>query len=247
METANHEIDAFEEENLNWPPRVETRAMIANSPPTVLLLGALVVFSLITGPWTPENPWFTRGACAADRVFQHGEWWRLVTALTLHSGPVHIAGNTLIGGVIVHLLCRQMGSGLGVFLLLLAGALGNYVNILVRGAPHISVGFSTSVFGALGLLAGQGIMARRSVSWRNMFLPFAAALGLLGILGTSGEQTDLGAHLFGMGAGLVLGLIADFFVMTARPVLLRGLGQGLLLLLSLGLVIFSWLAAFEVP
>ncbi|MEW6218866.1 MAG: rhomboid family intramembrane serine protease [Thermodesulfobacteriota bacterium] len=206
---ARAEIARFEEEERAWPPPAqEPVPVLSPRPPTILLAGALAGFYLITGPWALDTIWFRIGAVASERILSHGEWWRLITALTLHADPVHVVGNMLIGGVIIHLLCRQMGSALGLFLVLLSGALGNAANVLARQGPHLSVGFSTAVFGGLGILAGQELWRRRRAAWRGMLLPLAAALALLAMLGAEGEHTDLGAHLFGLAAGLLLGLAA---------------------------------------
>ena len=50
----------------------------------------------------------------------------------------------------------------------------------------------------------------RSNQRRNWTLPLAAALGLLALLGASGENTDIGAHLFGFISGIWLGLLSEF-------------------------------------
>jgi hypothetical protein len=51
----------------------------------------------------------------------------------------------------------------------------------------------------------------RDTPWRARIAPIVAGLGLLAFTGTAGENTDLGAHLFGFIAGLGSGLaIARF-------------------------------------
>jgi rhomboid protease GluP len=204
---ARREIAAFEEENLNWPPPAATPDSFSlapgQHPPTVLAMGALLIFHLQTGPWVPGSPWFEAGAVHSDRILHGGEWWRLVTGLTLHADSVHLFGNLLIGGVLVHFLCKRLGSGLGWFLILLTGILGNLLNILLRG-EHQAVGFSTAVFGTIGLLSGMQIHRGAGLG-RGLLLPLGAAFSLLAFLGTEGARTDLGAHLWGLAAGLVLG------------------------------------------
>jgi membrane associated rhomboid family serine protease len=137
----------------------------------------------------------------------HGEWWRLVTGLSLHSGPSHLIGNMAIGGVFLVMLSRELGSGAAWFLVLGAGALGNGINALVQPPMHTSLGFSTAVFGCLGLLAGIRALEDSGASLGRQLLPLGAGLGLLGMLGAGGERTDLGAHLFGFAAGAVMGMI----------------------------------------
>ncbi|MGB6291208.1 MAG: rhomboid family intramembrane serine protease, partial [Desulfobulbales bacterium] len=149
---ALREIAAFMEENSDWPPyspkkNLSLPVLTKYQPPTILMMGALVIFYVVTGPWSDGNAWFSEGAVSGRQILEHGQWYRLVTALTLHADVVHLVGNIIIGGVLVHFLCRLLGNGLGWFLILASGTLGNLMNILLHGNSHNSVGFSTAVFG----------------------------------------------------------------------------------------------------
>ncbi len=87
------------------------------------------------------------------RVTALGEWWRALTALTLHSDLAHALSNVVTGSLFCIPLCRRVGLGSGLLLTVLAGALGNAVTCLFRPPYYLSQGFSTAVFGAAGLLA----------------------------------------------------------------------------------------------
>ncbi|MCF6289788.1 MAG: rhomboid family intramembrane serine protease [Desulfobacterales bacterium] len=244
QERARAELAAFEQENANWPPvppAPRQSAELFSSPPTILLLGALAVFFAITGSWSPNAPWFSRGAAIGKAILVNGEWWRLLTALTLHADPAHLMGNLIIGGFPVHYLCRVLGSGLGWMLLLLSGVLGNYLNIVLHGPSHNSVGFSTAVFGAIGLLVGYQAITKRTQALRAILAPLAAGVALLALLGSSGEHTDLGAHFFGLIVGMILGGLA--WTIPAR-ILERALFQNLLLAGTMFSVVLAWLAAW---
>lgn len=171
--------------------------------------GALLVFFSVTGPWDPTSMWFIRGAADAADIIA-GELWRTVTALTLHADLTHALANALAAAVLLTAVGRGLGPGLGGALALLAGAEGNLANALVRSTAHVSVGASTAVFAALGLLAGSALIRRRrgGVRGRHLWVPLAAGLALLAMLGTAGERTDLGAHLFGFVFGTALGALA---------------------------------------
>jgi rhomboid protease GluP len=69
------------------------------------------------------------------------------------------------------------------------------------------VGFSTAIFAAIGIVCGQQLTSRRPSLLRQLIQPLGAGTGLLAMLGTEGEQTDLGAHLLGFGCGLGCGLL----------------------------------------
>ncbi|HEY8519546.1 MAG TPA: rhomboid family intramembrane serine protease [Gammaproteobacteria bacterium] len=150
--------------------------------------------------------WLGAGRLEADAV-RAGEWWRAVTALTLHVDLDHLASNLAFGAFFGLFVCRYLGNGLGLAAILLAGTLGNLVNGFVQPGVHRAIGASTAVFGALGLLSGyvwrRGLFRR--LSWRARAAPIVAGIALLAYTGTGGENTDIFAHLFGFVAGTLLG------------------------------------------
>jgi len=246
---ALREIGAFMEENSDWPPsRTEKKlpppVLTKYQPPTILMMGALVVFYVITGPWSGDSAWFSRGAISGRQILEHGQWYRLVTALTLHADVVHLVGNIIIGGVLVHFLCRLFGNGLGWFLILASGTLGNLINILLHGNSHNSVGFSTAVFGSIGILSGYQAASKRTAALKEILLPLAAGAGLLAFLGASGPRTDLGAHFFGLLAGAILGLLL-VFLPSQRLLINKTALQTNLFIASLAIVGFCWWVAMS--
>ncbi len=241
---AMSELQNFREENSSWPPppAAVRPAMRSTGPPTTLLMfTGLVLWYRVTGPWLSDNPWFLTGAVDSRAILEYGEWWRLLTALTLHADQMHLVGNCIIGGVIVHLLSTTVGYGIGWFVLLLSAMFGNLLNIFLRDAPHYSVGFSTAVFAAIGILCGRQLTDQAASLIRQLLLPLGAGAGLLAMLGSGGERTDIGAHLFGLGSGLLFGLLlrlTDLDLPGSR----RGLQQ-VLFAFSLLLILFSWQSA----
>jgi membrane associated rhomboid family serine protease len=137
-----------------------------------------------------------------------GEWWRVFTALGLHANLGHIASNLAAGSLFGFFLAEILGSGLAWLMIVLAGGGGNALNDLFAPASHTSIGASTAVFGAVGLLA---VLASRHWPVRRRGLrrwaPLAAGIMLLAFLGTEGEQVDVGAHLGGFVAGVLLGIL----------------------------------------
>jgi len=246
LEAACHEISRYEEKNRNWPPPLPLyRQMPDNSLATVSVLLLLATFHNITRLKIsligyPAPDWLELGS-AKVHLIHYGEWWRLVTALTLHADWLHLLSNLTIGGFFVVALCRELGSGLAWTLLLAAGTLGNWANAQIQLPTHSSVGASTAVFGAVGILAAINLVRHRNDRPFKWQLPVASALALLALLGTEGKNTDLGAHLFGFAAGALLGVV------TAQIISRRGhpgpLTSALLAIASALMVIIAWLAA----
>ncbi|MGH7827287.1 MAG: rhomboid family intramembrane serine protease [Candidatus Binatia bacterium] len=204
-------LSAYEREN----PR-ELRERVEPVEPPSLLLGASVaaivlLFFSITVIWNSTVQWFQRGSADAERILL-GELWRAVTALTLHANLVHALSNAIGIALFLSALSGMLGAGLGSALVLLAGAGGNLANALVHGSAHVSIGASTSVFGAVGMLGGLGLArrGRRKMPRHRAWMPIAAALALLAMLGSGGERVDVLAHLFGFLFGGVLGVLFAF-------------------------------------
>jgi rhomboid protease GluP len=246
LAAARHELRLFEEENRGWPPAEPlSRPSSANTLVTLSVLLLLATFHNITRldfSLFGHNPpdWTELGKASAGRIMD-GEWWRLVTALTLHADWLHLVSNLAIGGVFIVWLCRDIGSGLAWCLLLGSGIIGNLANAFVQPSWHSSVGASTALFGAVGILAALSVVRRRSSRRKRWLLPAAAALALLAILGTEGKNTDLGAHLFGFVSGVGFGLAAEFLLGRYGPPG-RAL-NALLSLLCVAVVTASWWAA----
>ncbi len=81
-------------------------------------------------------------------------------------------------------------------------------------AVHRSLGASTAVFGALGILTGYGIIAAflspKSAPWARAILPIAGGFALLGWFGLGGPEVDIMAHIYGFACGIPLGFVSGW-------------------------------------
>jgi len=250
LSTAANEIANFEQEN-----REQDLADLALANPasdqtgltTALVMGTAALFFTLTHADMPvfgyrPVDWNSLGAANAGAILD-GQWWRLITALTLHADAAHFLSNAAIGGILMAFLCRELRSGPGWVLFLLAGTLGNLANAVVKGFPHTSIGASTGVFGVVGILGALRAVRDKRLNFRRTFAPVAAGLALLAFMGTGGERTDLGAHVFGFLAGLALGASAGFWV-NARGIPSETANR-ILGLMALALPVLAWMAAFS--
>jgi membrane associated rhomboid family serine protease len=243
---ARAELNAADSEEREAQSAVQTDAKRRRPPATRhAVLGSslvallLLAFFALTGPRSEEAQWFSAGASDAERVL-HGEWWRTVTALTLHADTAHVLSNVGIGTFVIGAVMRSEGVGWWASLVLASGALGNWVNAWAHQTLHSSVGFSTAVFGAIGLLGGLAYVQarRRALESRPAWTALAGSLALFALLGTS-ERSDVLAHLFGGLAGAGLGLLvawSEFRPRTYAGQWLAGLGAATA-------VVGAWLAA----
>lgn len=164
-----------------------------------------VIYLLVTQTVGMDSAAYQWGA-AAQRILD-GQWYRTVTALMLHRDLMHLLGNMAAIALLGSVVASLRGNALGWALILYSGMIGNFLNAWVTSPGHLSIGASTAIFGAVGILAGVQFMSKldRPEQRFRAWVPLAGGLALLGWMG-SGAHTDLGAHLFGFVAGLGLGV-----------------------------------------
>lgn len=159
-----------------------------------------------------------RGASSSIALLERGEWWRPFTALFLHGDGPHIVGNLASGAVFGMLVSKSLGPWKGWAMILLSGTVGNALTSwLTFPEPFVSLGASTAVFGALGILSGTGIVEnfREEVRmpWLRVLAPLLAGMILLGWLGGAapGAGVDVFGHVFGFSAGVAAGAACRYW------------------------------------
>jgi membrane associated rhomboid family serine protease len=168
--------------------------------------GVLILVAYCAGIQLFGVDWFDAGALQSTPGAP-AEWWRTITALTLHLDQEHLMGNLLFGAGIGLLAGRVFGPGFAWLSMLAAGAAGNALEMWVSPAGHRAVGASTAVFAALGLLAGFGWGQRTAARDRRLYrwAPLFGGVCLLALLGAGTEHVDVLGHMLGFTCGILLG------------------------------------------
>jgi membrane associated rhomboid family serine protease len=204
LDRAHEQLRLYRHEHRAWPPRLDPSLAVDDGLVCAGLFGATILVTDIL----QENrafglDWWGAGLSHAGLI-RDGEWWRVVTALTLHADALHLAGNLLFGLAFGFFAGGTLGWGLAWSGLLLAGALGNVLTAFIRAPDHTSIGASTAVFATVGILAAYNWSRRRAHI--NRWAPLGGGVALLAFLGMQGERTDILAHITGFGAGCLFGL-----------------------------------------
>ena len=241
---AVEELRLYDEENPPVRPRSRRRIVYQDALPgvagyvlVVCIVAGLAGFSYFGADWF-------RAGRVDGTLIREGEWWRTVTALTLHSGVRHLMGNLVFGVFFGIFAGRLLGSGVAWLAVVISAALGNTANTLLLDSAHRSIGASTAVFATLGLLAGY--------VWRGQFMaqdrwstrlgPIIGGLALLMFTGTGDENTDIGAHFMGFACGFVTGMVLTLVNrMPAPPRVQATAGAA-----AVGLVVLAWFTALQV-
>jgi len=156
------ELDAYAMENRDRPTaRGATRQRAGGWAGVVGFATVLLTMAVMERRHAFGVDWFAVGKTHAGLIRQ-GEWWRTVTALGLHVDLAHLLASLVIGGLVGLFAGQSLGSGLAWCSILIAGALGNLLNAWVHPPQHTSLGASSAVFAALGLLAAYAWWQRRT-------------------------------------------------------------------------------------
>lgn len=243
QQQANIELASYVEENIINAPSVTTSepAPLAFIPALLGYVWVLILVSIVAGFSVFGADWYVRGRIDAGQIY-NGEWWRLVTALSLHANGQHLISNMGFGLLFLYYISRYLGYGLASLAMLFSGLAGNAINVYMHGSTHYSIGASTAVFGVLGLLSAYVWKQRyfSQATWSKRLGPIFGGIALLAFTGTSGENTDIGAHLWGFFSGLILGWLCARFT---EKIPLHKTAQARYAFTTLGLILFCWVIA----
>ena len=241
-ERARYELWQYREEN-RAPARAPQPVQVKHHdalPGVLVYIGAIGLFAWLAGEAAFGRDWLAAGRIDGSQLRQ-GEFWRPFTALTLHLDLKHLLGNMGFGALFGLFAARLTGNGVGWLTIVLAAALANTLNTLLLDPDHRSIGASTAVFAALGLVSGfvwRGKLMAQD-RWPYRLGPVVGGIALLAFTGTGTENTDVGAHL----AGFVCGFAAGILLVRAAPLLASARLQRIAATLAIVTIVGSWLIA----
>ena len=214
LDAAHRQLAYFDRERIGWPPPpfVYDTPRNYHTPLTPLLwvLGVCAVY------WAQgKYPGLTEaGLLDARRVFEHGEWWRAWTALWLHADLGHLVSNAAYGWMVFSAVVTTFGLRASWGLIVGAAISGNLATVALHsGDDYRSLGASTAVFAALGLLTGRAVRVMNRSDhphrWRTLLTPLFAGFIVLGLYGAGGVDVDVLAHATGFISGVMFGFAAN--------------------------------------
>jgi rhomboid protease GluP len=142
------------------------------------------------------------GALYAPLIYA-GQWWRLVTAVFLHGGLIHIAFNLWclfdLGPAVESLFKTPKF----IFMYLVTGVFGFVVSLWWR--PGLSIGASGAILGLIGVLISASFHhGSIGKEYRGQLWKWVMYIAILGLLMPG---TDNAAHAGGLVSGLLLGYV----------------------------------------
>jgi rhomboid protease GluP len=208
------QLARYDRESAHWPPAPladASRAPVDFLGPLLWMIAVVALFRLQLA-----SPALTAaGALDAVAVFDRGEIGRAFTSLWLHGNGEHLLSNALAGLFLFSALGSTLGRLRGWLLLVVAAVGANLASAALHyPGDYRSLGASTAIFAALGLLTGRAlavVQRARARRWQAMLLPLGSGLTVLALYGAGGAEAvrhvDIGAHTLGFAAGLILGFV----------------------------------------
>ncbi len=243
-EKSRYELWQYDQENEVPKPRAPVIVPVYQSgvPGVAAYVVIICLVAWLAGEALFNRDWYIAGA-VDGKLIREGEWWRTITALTLHSGVRHLAGNIGFGILFGLLAGRLVGSGVAWFGIVVASSAANFLNTYLLASTHRSIGASTAVFAALGLVSGFVWRAKLMAQdrWPYRLGPIVGGIALLAYTGTGDEKTDIGAHLAGFVCGFVCGMLLTLVSHHLKQKNLQlacGIGAAVM-------VVLSWLIALS--
>jgi rhomboid protease GluP len=190
----------------------------------ILALNALMFTAEIRlGGGTNPTTLYRLGAMSPPTV-QAGEWWRLVAAIFLHFGSVHLLMNMIALWVLGpfaefafglrRFLCIYLLSGVGSMAVVMAFAYGQNGDQLIVGASGCVMG----LVGATGAIMLRGWVRERALIARRRLLFVLAILAMQTVFDALVPQVSMTAHLSGAGIGFALGMLLGDRLKPPNPI-----------------------------
>ncbi|GAB4073447.1 rhomboid protease YqgP [Barrientosiimonas marina] len=190
-------------------PKKDDQALFSDGRPFViyfLLAINILIFLLLElkGDSTSTATLIDFGAKYNPAIIENGEWWRIVTAMFLHIGFVHLLMNMLAVYYLGSIVERIYGSLRFLVIYFLAGIGGGLASFAFT--TTVSAGASGALFGLFGaLLFFACIHGKRF--FRTIGTNVLILIVINIVFGLSMAHVDNGAHIGGLIAGFIASAI----------------------------------------
>lgn len=136
-----------------------------------------------------------------------GQWWRMLTAMFLHVGIMHLAFNLYFAWVIGRICEQVYGAAAYAVIYFGSGLLASLTSVFIN-PEAVSAGASGALFGVFGGFLGFTMRRRDVLPPEFVSSVRRNALILIGInvaIGLMVPAIDMSAHIGGLVAGLAMG------------------------------------------
>ena len=163
----------------------------------------LIVFIITFIPRIGDEIFYA--GVSVNGLIAQGEWWRVVTSMFLHAGFMHLLFNMFSLFLFGPELEKIAGKVRFLVVYFVAGIFCGAMTYATQDAMYASVGASCAIFGIIGAFGALVYYTRNSSpQLRQIILPIIVVSIIMTFLQSN---INIAAHLGGLGAGFVLGLM----------------------------------------
>lgn len=169
---------------------------------TFSLISLLVVCGVSGIYWEQIEPYHRLVAGARDRIFIHGEYWRVFTAMAVHSNVTHLLSNALPLGVLIWLVHGYFGQAIYPWMSLCLGAAVNLISIYTYPSGSVLVGASGLVYLLAAFWLTMYIFLDRRFSMPKRLLRATGFALIVFFPTTFEEKVSYRTHAIAFGMGI---------------------------------------------
>lgn len=140
-----------------------------------------------------------------NSAIKEGEYYRLITAMFLHSDLLHLVSN-MWALFVLGVAFSELLPWLFIIVYFLSGIVGNIFSFLFN--PYPSVGASGSIFGLVGFILVQSLVNMKIDGFINLILYSVVSFVLASL---PGSRIDKFGHLGGLLTGALIYLLFGVF------------------------------------
>lgn len=151
------------------------------------------------------------GALYGPLVFVYDEWWRLLSAMFLHGGMTHLLMNMFSLYIVGRPTEIYFEKRAFLAIYFFSGLIGAVASLAMH-PQSVGVGASGAIFGLFGALAGFFLVHRERIGAQSkLFMKnFGVIIALNVLLGLSIPSIDMSAHIGGLVAGVIGGMMLSY-------------------------------------
>ena len=210
-EFINQAVNRYKENYVKQPKTMkeDIRSNIKYSTVWIVIINVAIYLGLLVAGIEKGDYVIENCANSWDRVLNHHEWYRLITSIFLHADADHLLGNMISLCAIGLYLEKFIGTKKFLLTYFLTGIIAGLVSLgynMYLDEGTISIGASGAIYGLCGmfivfLIMNQKILGRGSATRLIIYI------ALCGFASMTSSSIDHAAHIGGIIAGILIGII----------------------------------------
>ncbi|MCA1833649.1 MAG: rhomboid family intramembrane serine protease [Actinomycetota bacterium] len=195
---------------------------------TIIGLNVLVLL-LMYATGRPTAPQTLLQFGALPSPLPKSEWWRMITAMFVHIGLLHLLFNVWALMLFGPALEERYGRPRFLIVYIVSGISGSAFSLAFTGAG-LAAGASGAVFGILGAWLAFFVRHRNVPALRGQLRSLLFLIGINLAFGATAGHIDNFAHVGGLVAGFAIGAALEWSSRKVRPLSWAGALAGTLIL-----------------